>query len=318
MAEGRDGGGDFDAASYANRYADLYAAFGYDLPALYNHYQTFGINEGRNSASQTAAPVATARRSTSTASAPSTSAPSTSTPSTSTPSTSTPSTDSTPDTSTPSTDNTTGVETPSTDTTTGTETPSTDSTTGVETPSTDSNTGAETPSTDSNTEAETPSTDSTTGTETPSTDSTTEENTPATDDTTTDNTTTDNTQAFIEEVVALVNQERAAQGLSALTVDTTLQSAAMVRAEEIVTLFSHTRPDYTSCFTVLQDFEICYTAAGENIAMGQTSPQEVMTAWMNSEGHRANILTAEYTHIGIGYYEDENGYDYWVQLFIRQ
>jgi len=122
--------------------------------------------------------------------------------------------------------------------------------------------------------------------------------------------------SYEEQVVALVNEERAKAGLPALTIDATLQEAALARAKETVTLFSHTRPNGTSCFTILQEYGISYRYAGENIAYGQRSPEEVVNAWMNSEGHRANIMSANFTTIGIGYYQTANGTKYWSQLFI--
>ena len=122
--------------------------------------------------------------------------------------------------------------------------------------------------------------------------------------------------SYIAEVVNLVNADRAANGLSPVTATTELNQAAAIRAQEIVSLFDHTRPDGTSCFTVLSQCNVPYMTAGENIAAGQTSPTAVETAWMNSPGHRQNILTAGYTHIGVGYYETAGGYRYyWVQLF---
>lgn len=123
-------------------------------------------------------------------------------------------------------------------------------------------------------------------------------------------------QSYEEQVVALVNAERAKYGLPALKTNPTLQAAALARAKETVQLFSHTRPNGTSCFTVLKEYGISYRYAGENIAYGQRSPQEVVTAWMNSEGHRANILNKNFTTIGIGYYQTANGTKYWSQLFI--
>lgn len=116
-----------------------------------------------------------------------------------------------------------------------------------------------------------------------------------------------------EQVLSIVNSERAKYGLSPLTYDSTLARAADIRAVEIRTLFSHTRPDGTSCFTVLDEVGYSYRSAGENIAYGQSTAEEVMTAWMNSEGHRANIL-GDYTFIGIGVYES-GGTIYWSQLF---
>ena len=110
------------------------------------------------------------------------------------------------------------------------------------------------------------------------------------------------------EVLAMVNQERANQGLNALTMDADLFSAAKVRAAEIQVSFSHTRPDGTSCFTVSDK------ACGENIAAGYRSVSNVMNAWMNSTGHRENILRRYYKSIGISCY-NYNGTLYWVQLF---
>ena len=121
---------------------------------------------------------------------------------------------------------------------------------------------------------------------------------------------------YEEQVVALVNAERAKEGLPALKVDSTLQAAALARAKETVQLFSHTRPNGTSCFSILKEYGISYRSAGENIAYGQRSPEEVVNAWMNSEGHRANILNKDFTTIGIGYYQAPNGTKYWSQLFL--
>lgn len=116
----------------------------------------------------------------------------------------------------------------------------------------------------------------------------------------------------IADVVALVNQERAKEGLSALSTNDTLMAAAQIRATELRALFAHARPDGSSCFTVLEEVGLPYMTAGENIAMGYPSPERVMEGWMNSPGHRANILNEYFTAIGIGY--DEGG-RYWVQLF---
>ena len=121
---------------------------------------------------------------------------------------------------------------------------------------------------------------------------------------------------YEEQVVALVNEERAKEGLPALKVDETLQAAALARAKETVRLFSHTRPNGTSCFTILKEYGISYHYAGENIAYGQRSPEEVVDAWMNSKGHRANIMNKNFTTIGIGYYQTANGTKYWSQLFL--
>ncbi len=119
---------------------------------------------------------------------------------------------------------------------------------------------------------------------------------------------------YVNEVLRLVNKYRAENGLGALTLDSALCGAADVRAKEIKTSFSHTRPDGSSCFTVLGQLGINYGGAGENIAYGQSSPEEVMTAWMNSDGHRANILNSSFTKLGVGVYSS-GGTLYWAQMF---
>ena len=120
--------------------------------------------------------------------------------------------------------------------------------------------------------------------------------------------------SYALQVVDLVNQERAKYGLSALSVDTTLMSAAQKRAVETVKSFSHTRPNGSSFSSVLSEYNYSYRSAGENIAYGQKTPQEVVNAWMNSSGHRANILNSKYTKIGVGCYKSGSTY-YWSQLF---
>lgn len=122
---------------------------------------------------------------------------------------------------------------------------------------------------------------------------------------------------FQQQVVDLVNAERAKAGLNPVTVSLEVQNAAQVRASEIITSFSHTRPNGTSCFTALDEQGVRYTASGENIAGGQATPQAVMDGWMNSSGHRANILNANFTHIGVGYIEGGNYRTNWVQMFTR-
>ena len=122
-------------------------------------------------------------------------------------------------------------------------------------------------------------------------------------------------RTFAEQVVDLVNAERAKAGLSSLTSDKSIESAALVRAKEIETSFSHTRPNGSSFSTVLKENGISYQGSGENIAWGQRTPEEVMKGWMNSEGHRANILNSRFTKIGVGYYQNSAGTNYWTQLF---
>lgn len=122
-------------------------------------------------------------------------------------------------------------------------------------------------------------------------------------------------QEAAEAVASLVNAARQDAGLSELELDVDLCAAAQARAQEIAQSFSHTRPDGSSCFTILEEFGVSYRAAGENIAMGQRTPEEVMDGWMNSSGHRANILNGTFTSIGVGYYVDGAGAAHWVQIF---
>lgn len=120
---------------------------------------------------------------------------------------------------------------------------------------------------------------------------------------------------FAQQVVNLVNAERTKAGLGSLTADQGIQSAALVRAKEIETSFSHTRPNGSSFSTVLTENGISFSGSGENIAWGQRTPEEVMNGWMNSEGHRANILNPKFTRIGVGFYQNQAGQNYWTQLF---
>ncbi len=123
---------------------------------------------------------------------------------------------------------------------------------------------------------------------------------------------------YAEQVLSIVNARRAEAGLAPLSMNYTLVSAAKVRAGEITQSFSHTRPNGSSCFTAFNEAGVGYSGAGENIAAGQWTPDGVMNSWMNSEGHRANIMNGDFTQIGIACYYDPNspyGY-YWVQCFI--
>ena len=125
----------------------------------------------------------------------------------------------------------------------------------------------------------------------------------------------DSDEAAIQQVIDLVNQERAKAGLSPVTESAEVSAAAAVRAQEITRSFSHTRPDGTYYNTVLNQNGVNYMGSGENIAYGQSTPAAVMNGWMNSQGHRENILNRNYTKIGVGCYENANGVKYWVQLF---
>ncbi len=120
-------------------------------------------------------------------------------------------------------------------------------------------------------------------------------------------------ESYARQVAGIVNRERAANGLSPLRYSDKLSQAALVRADEIQSVFSHTRPNGTRCFTVLSEAGVSYSSAGENIAYGQRDPEDVMHSWMNSSGHRANILGSyEYIGIGVAY---RNGTYYWTQFF---
>lgn len=120
---------------------------------------------------------------------------------------------------------------------------------------------------------------------------------------------------YVLQILNLVNAERSKAGLSELKLDADVTAAANVRAKEIRQSFSHTRPNGTSFSSALTEQGISYRRSGENIAWGQKTPEQVMNGWMNSNGHRANILNANFENIGIGYYQDANGTNYWVQLF---
>lgn len=119
-----------------------------------------------------------------------------------------------------------------------------------------------------------------------------------------------------QEILRLVNAERAKNGLAALTLSDKLCELARLKAEDMVAnnYFDHTSPTYGTPFEMMRKFGVSYRSAGENIAAGQRTPEEVMHAWMNSSGHRANILSADYTELGVGVAIGQRGI-YWVQLF---
>jgi len=114
---------------------------------------------------------------------------------------------------------------------------------------------------------------------------------------------------YINEVFKLVNEERSKEGLKPLVLDKELTESAIFRSAETVLYFDHVRPDGTLCDTVSDRLH------GENIAAGQIDPEKVMDSWMNSPGHRANILDDEFESIGIGHFKASNGLNYWVQTF---
>jgi len=119
---------------------------------------------------------------------------------------------------------------------------------------------------------------------------------------------------FAEEVLYYVNLEREKVGVKPLTLSTPLMQAAAVRAGELPENFSHTRPDGSDCFTAVKT---SYRTIGENIAAGQRTPEDVVDSWMNSQGHRENILNPDFGKIGIGYFYAPNSHyaHYWVQIF---
>ncbi|MFK9095334.1 CAP domain-containing protein [Bacillus salipaludis] len=121
--------------------------------------------------------------------------------------------------------------------------------------------------------------------------------------------------AYEQKVVDLTNHERAKNGLPALKVDLTLSKMAHEKSRDMSAngYFSHTSPTYGSPFDMMKKYGITYRYAGENIAMGQRTPEEVVKAWMNSEGHRKNILSPNFNYIGVGYVSQGN---YWTQEFI--
>ncbi|USK58370.1 CAP domain-containing protein [Peribacillus asahii] len=121
--------------------------------------------------------------------------------------------------------------------------------------------------------------------------------------------------AFEKKVVELTNAERAKQGLAPLTLDTELSKVARAKSQDMKdkNYFDHNSPTYGSPFDMMKSFGISYKSAGENIAQGQTTPEQVVQAWMNSQGHRENIMNSSFTHIGVGYVASGN---YWTQMFI--
>lgn len=123
--------------------------------------------------------------------------------------------------------------------------------------------------------------------------------------------------SYEQEVIRLVNVKRAENGLKPLTYDWELSRVARYKSQDMKDnrYFSHTSPTYGSPFQMMKSFGISYRTAGENIARGYATPEAVVNGWMNSSGHRANILNASFTRIGVGYVADGN---YWTQMFISK
>jgi uncharacterized YkwD family protein/spore coat assembly protein SafA len=121
------------------------------------------------------------------------------------------------------------------------------------------------------------------------------------------------------EVIRLVNVERSKKGLAPLAANWQLARVARYKSQDMINknYFSHTSPTYGSPFDMMEAFGVRFSAAGENIAMGQRTPAEVVTAWMNSPGHRANILSPSYNQLGVGLATSSSGKNYWTQMFIK-
>ena len=132
------------------------------------------------------------------------------------------------------------------------------------------------------------------------------------------NNTAGNFSSYQKQVLDLVNAERTKRGLKALTLDTKLSNVATMKSQDMIdkNYFDHNSPTYGSPFDMMKKFGVNYRSAGENIAEGQTSPQEVMNAWMNSEGHRKNILNPNFTTLGVGVAKTSSSRLYWTQMFI--
>ena len=121
--------------------------------------------------------------------------------------------------------------------------------------------------------------------------------------------------SYESEVIRLVNEVRRENGLKALTANWELSRVARYKSQDMLNkgCFSHTSPTYGTPFQMIKAFGLSFRTAGENIARGYPTPQAVVNGWMNSSGHRANILNASYTQIGVGYVAQGN---YWTQMFI--
>jgi len=125
---------------------------------------------------------------------------------------------------------------------------------------------------------------------------------------------------FESQVAILVNQERANVGLPPLELINQISEVARIKGRDLRdrNYFSHQSPIYGSPFDMLEAFGIRYSYAGENIAKGQRTPKAVMNGWMDSPGHKENILNSNYKEIGVGFVKDTNDTNYWVQLFVTR
>ncbi|MGM0902175.1 MAG: SafA/ExsA family spore coat assembly protein [Bacillota bacterium] len=130
----------------------------------------------------------------------------------------------------------------------------------------------------------------------------------------------DATKSIENQVIQLTNQERAKHGLKPLAADWQLSRVARYKSVDMrdKNYFQHNSPTYGTPFDMMKSFGISYRSAGENIAAGQRTPQEVVKAWMDSPGHRENILKSGYTHIGVGHASGGSYGHYWTQMFITK
>lgn len=130
----------------------------------------------------------------------------------------------------------------------------------------------------------------------------------------------DDVKKLESEVVRLVNIERSKVGQPPLTHNWELSRVARYKSQDFINknYFAHQSPTYGSAFDMMKNYGIKFTAAGENIAKGQNSSSIVMKSWMNSAGHRGNILSSAYNEIGVGVAKDSKGNLYWTQMFIKK
>ena len=128
----------------------------------------------------------------------------------------------------------------------------------------------------------------------------------------------DELKAYTDTIFELVNKEREKAGLQPLDYREDIAGAATIRAREIVSSYTHTRPDGSKFSTVFDELEITKRTSGENLYKSPTTPEAAVKGWMASDGHRNNILKEKYTATGTGIYQDQDGKLYWVQLFIQE
>lgn len=129
----------------------------------------------------------------------------------------------------------------------------------------------------------------------------------------------DDVKTLEQQVIDLVNKQRSYNGLPALTANWEVCRVARYKSQDMINkgYFAHQSPTYGSAFNMMESFGIKFSAAAENIAYGQKTPQDVMNDWMKSTGHRNNILSKSYNQIGVGVAKNSNGTFYWTQMFIK-